>query len=298
MRGFCEAKNILYAYDKEVRRIRTTSPKGVAYTPNFYMVDTVDENDSDEIEKTLGIIESVAIPILHKVAERKALTRSERADLAIYISMQYGRTPHSRAQSDQVASIIYTNEAKKVIAEMVNDPASTKYQELVDYFKEKRPDIEPPSRDKLVEILLDRKPMYYVEVDNGTFVNSLFDKTEPVGNGLLSRKWVLYEAPSGTSFMTSDNPIGLYVDRELEEGRVLAILLEGVERYFPLNSKSCLVIFDEEYTQDIPYKTISKIEVRRINKILFDQAEKYVIGGNKTLLQSFVTAPPTRSVFL
>jgi hypothetical protein len=285
MRGFCETRNTLYIYDKGVRRMRTTSPKGVAYTPNFYIIDTVDEKNSDEVEKTLGKIESVAIPIINKVADHKSLTKSERADLAIYISIQYGRTPHSRGQFDQVASVIYTNEAKKVIAEMLND--SAKYEELMDYFKEERPDIEPPNREKLIEILLQKEPLYTVKIDNGTFVNSIFDKTEPVGNGLLSRKWVVYQAPSGSSFITSDNPIGLYVDRELGSHRVLAILLDGVERYFPLNSKSCLVILDEEYTQDITHKIISKTEVRRINKILFSQAEKYVISGNKTLLQSF-----------
>jgi hypothetical protein len=59
---------------------------------------------------------------------------------------------------------------------------------------------------------------------------------------------------------------------------VLAILLEGVERYFPLNNRSCLVIVDEEYTEDIPNKTVSKTEVRRINSISFDQALKYVIS--------------------
>ena len=287
MRGFCEAKNTLYTYNKETQSIRTTSPRGVAYTPNFYIIDTVDEKDSDEAEKALGQIESVAIPIINKVAYRKSLTRSERADLAIYISVQYGRTPHSRSQSDQVASVIYTNKAKEVIAEMLNDPEGKKYLELIDYFKKERPDIEPPNRDQLVEVLLQKEPLYTVKVDNGTFVNSLLDKTEPVGNGLLGRKWVVYQAPNGSSFITSDNPIGLYVDRELEKHRVLAILLEGVERYFPLNNKCCLVILDEEYEEDINYQPISKAEVRRLNKILFDQAEKYVISGNKTLLQSF-----------
>jgi hypothetical protein len=284
MRGFCEQANRLFTYDKVAGRIRISSPKGIAYTRDFYTVDTIDENDSDEIEQALGTIESVAIPIIRKAAVGQVLSNSEIADLAIYMAIQYGRTPHARQQMDRVAEVVYTNKAKAIIAEAINN--SDKYNELVENWKQEYPNMKPPTRDRLVKWVLEKGPVYLINVDNGTFVKLFMERAYVIAEGLLKRRWQIWHAPKGASFITSDNPIGLYTSRQLKGNEVLAILMREGIRYFPLNSSSCLVVTDEPYASKFDHRTVSKLQVRKINKLIYDQATKYVISGSKPLLES------------
>lgn len=283
-RGFCESKNKLYVFDKVANRIRPTTPKGIAYTRDFYTVDTIDEKDSDEIEQALGQVETVAIPIIRKISLGQPLNKSEIADLAIYMAIQNGRTPHSRKQMDNVAEVIFTNEAKTIMAEAINNPE--KYNELVQKWKQEQPDKDPPTRDMLIKWVLKKGPAYLINIDNGTFVKMFLERAQIVADGLLKRRWQLLKAPPTTNFITSDNPIGLFTRRTLRENEILAILMREGNSYFPLDRHSCLVITDEPFTYKFDYKITTRVQVRKINKIIYDQATKYVISGSEYLLKS------------
>lgn len=275
---------MLYVYDKNAKRTRQTSTKGIAYSRDYYTVDTVDEKDSSEVEDDLGRIETAVIPILSEIVSGEDLSNPKRADLAIYIAVQYGRTPVAKARMDEVATIVATNEVKSIMADAVNDDA--KYQELVDRIRADDPNRFVPSRDTLIEWILKPGPMAKVIMDNGTYVKQFFENAEHIAEGLLRTKWTVLTAPQRASFITSDNPTGLVVDRELNEHEALAIMLPGVTRYFPLNSKHCLVMSDDLEGRAIERRTASRNEVRRINKVITEQAYKYVISGNERLLNS------------
>lgn len=128
LRGFTETKNVLFATNKTFNRIRKTSPKGVGYIKDFYTVDTIDEKDSVEVEENLGKIESKCIPLLDKLITANDLPNAEWADIAIYIALQYGRTPHMRNLMDKVATISVNNYIKETLADALNDPQN--YAEL------------------------------------------------------------------------------------------------------------------------------------------------------------------------
>lgn len=282
LRGFTEAPNTLYVYDKDAKRVRQTSTKGIAYSRDYYTVDTIDERDSSEVEDNLGRIETVVIPILSEIVTEEDLSNSKRADLAIYIAVQYGRTPIAKARMDEIATIVATNEVKSIMAEAVNDDA--KYQEMVKRIRSDDPNRYVPSRDTLIEWILKPGPMAKVSMDKGTYVKQFFENAEHIAEGLLHTRWTVLTAPQRSSFITSDNPIGLVVARELKEHEALAIMLPGVTRYFPLDFKHCLVMTDDLKGRAIERRTASKKEVRIINKIITEQAYKYVISGNKRLL--------------
>lgn len=286
LRGFVEQPNVLYVYNKDSRGMRQTSTKGIAYSRDYYTVDTVDEKDSSEVEENLGHIESVVIPILSRIVMHEDLSNADRADLAIYIAVQYGRTPVAKARMDEVATILATNETKSIMAEAVND--ESKYREMVERIKSDDPNKYVPSRETLIEWILKPGPMAKVSMDRGTYVKQFFENAEHISEGLLRTKWTVITAPRGSSFITSDNPIGLTIARKLEEHEVLAIMLPGVIRYFPLDSKHCLVMTDDLEGREIKRRMASKSEVRVINKIVFEQTYKYAISGNERLLRSFI----------
>lgn len=274
---------MLYVLNKQYGSIRPTSPAGVAYVPGFYIVDTLSEKDSSEVEEAFSKIETICIPIIKMMVTGEYLTNVNIADLAIYIALQYGRTPFSRARMDDVSAIVMTNLVKEQLARAYND--LEKYNEMAKYLQASNPDLDMPSREKIKEWIMSPGPIAPVLVDNGSYVKQLFENAGSIAAELLSRRWIVLRAPKKTSFITSDNPIGLYLRRPLIGCEVLAILKKDIQRFFPLNSKTCLVIIDNDKFELLT-DNITKDQVKAINRLIFDQAYKYVISGSSQLLLS------------
>lgn len=284
LRGFLGQSDDLFVLNKERGSIRPTSTKGVAYAPDFYLVDTLQEKDSNEIEETLGIIESTGIPLLGKISQTANLPNSELADIAIYIAIQYGRTPRARSNMNEVATIVGNNMFKQLIADALNDPV--KYQELLDRHIESGTNPELLERENLIRLVTTPGPVARIEADRGAHVKQFFEMASEIAEGLLGAKWEVYHAPGDSQFLTSDNPIGLEASRPLKEHETLAILLPGVIRYFPLDGGACLVAGGRREDGEIEHRQVSSAEVMRINDIIRDQAYKYVISGYRNLLES------------
>lgn len=282
LKGFM-ANDELYVINKEYGTIRPTTPAGVVYTPGFYIVDTVDEKDSSEIEEGFSKIESICIPLIKKIIAGDHLTNSNIADLAIYIALQYGRTPFSRARMDDVTTIMVTNLMKDKLAEAYND--SAKYNEMVEYLQTRSSNLEIPSQEKIKDWILKPGPLANVKIDNCTYVKQFFESADAIATELLNKRWIVLRAPRGLSFITSDNPIGLHLDRPLKMGEILAILLKDVQRFFPLNAKTCLAIIDNEQFE-LKTSSVTKGQIKCINRLIFDQAHQYAISGSKPLLLS------------
>lgn len=284
LRRFTEMPNVLHVYNKETKTMRQTSTKGVAYSRDFYTVDTIDEKDSAEVEENLGHIESVVLPILSKIITQNDLSNANRADLAIYIAVQYGRTPVAKARMDRVATILATNEIKKTLVEAVN--YADRYREMVEIIRADNSDHYVPTREKLIEWILKPEPIAKISIDKGTYVAHFFDNAKYISEGLLRTKWTVITAQRNSSFITSDNPIALTIDRKLKNHETLAIMLSDVRRYFPLDSKHCLVMTNNLTSRVIERRIAGKAEVKMINKIMSEQAYNYVISGNVQLLSS------------
>jgi hypothetical protein len=283
---FDEKKTELFVLNKQYGSVRKSSPKGTAYLFDFYTINTIDEKDSAEIEESLGKIETVSIPILLKIGLGNAITQSEHADAALYIAVQYGRTPYHRARIDEIGTVIVNSHIKSYLSKVVNDPK--KYENLKADFHKEHIGIAFPSMGSLIEKLIKPGAMYKITSDNGTFTTQFLDNATPVGQGLLEQKWVVLHPPPGSSFITSDNPIALRSTRKLMPWEQLAIMLPGVQRYFPLTKYSCLLIIDGKPSDVIMHFRISVSKVRMINQLLTQQASKYVMADNDKLLRSMV----------
>lgn len=288
LRGFTETANVLFVTDKTYGKVRQTSPKGIAYIKDYYTVDTIDEKDSSEVEEKLSIIESTCLPIMAKLEKSTDLTNADRADLAIYIALQYGRTPGSRERLEQVYEAFAANELRIKLVESAEDPHE--YDEIVQLLHKERPDLEIPSQDELLKLAFDPTLKVEIDLDNGTFVTQFFEISEEIAEGLLKLRWHIYHAPSGSSFITTDNPIGIELHRDLRPFESHAILMSDATRYYPLNAKTCLVMGGEWAGRTIEHTTLSKLDVRKINKLLHKQAHKYVISGSRNLLASVISS--------
>ncbi len=284
MRLFTGKDGKLYTLNKEFGTVRETSSKGVAYSRDFYIVDTIDEKDSSEVEEAFAQVESRCIPIIKQIVERKSIfTNADYADLAIYIALQYGRTPTARAKMDEASRIMVTAELKNKLKQISTDPKE--YAELVHDFGKEHPDIVLPPIEKFDKMSKADIVLEDFAWDNGSFVQSVFRMANEIAAGLLRSRWFVLEAPRDSQFITTDNPVTMRMTRPLQPFEFPAILLSGTEKYLPLSSKFCLAVADGRWGGITPTK-VTKNNVRAINRLSYLQAGKYVIAGNKALLQS------------
>ena len=284
MRLFTASDGKLYTLNKEFRTVRETSTKGVAYSHDFYTVDTVDEKDSSEVEETFAQIENKCIPIIKQIVEgKRTFPNADYADLAIYIALQYGRTPTARARMDNASRIMVTAELKNKLNRVSTDPQQ--YEELVQDIARDHPDIALPPMAKFDKISKADIVLEDFAWDNGSFVQSVFRMADEIAAGLLRSCWFLLEAPSNSQFLTTDNPVTLRMTRPLKPFESPAVLLPGTEKYLPLSRRFCLAIVDGEWGGIISTK-VTRNNVRAINRLGYLQAGKYVISGNRPLLQS------------
>ncbi len=190
IRLFSAADGKLFTLNKEFSKVRETSSKGVAYSHDFYTVDTVDENDSSEAEDAFAKIESRCIPIIRQFVKGKtAFSNSEYADLAIYIALQYGRTPSARSKMDRVSKVVATAELKDTLRRVSTD--QKQYDELLRGFSKTHPDVVLPSKDKIGELSKADIEIEDFAWDNGGFVQSVFRMAEEIAQGLLSSRWLV-----------------------------------------------------------------------------------------------------------
>lgn len=140
LRLFSDPTSKLYALNKEFKTVRETATKGVAYSHDFYTVDTIDEKDSSEVEEAFAQIENRCIPIIKELVNGKIIfPNADYADLAIYIALQYGRTPTARTKMDNASKVIATAELRNKLREIATDPEQ--YKELKRDFSKVHPDI-------------------------------------------------------------------------------------------------------------------------------------------------------------
>lgn len=188
LRLFTDPTGKLYALNKEFKTVRETATKGVAYSHDFYTVDTIDEKDSSEVEEAFAQIENRCIPIIKELVNGKIIfPNADYADLAIYIALQYGRTPTARTKMDNASKVIATAELRNKLREIATDPEQ--YKELKRDFSKAHPDITLPPMKKIGEMSKADIDIVGFAWDNGSFVQSIFRMADEIAAGLLSSRW-------------------------------------------------------------------------------------------------------------
>ncbi len=287
LRLFSDNDSGLHVYDKVTKSIRLTSAKGVAYSHDFYTVDTVDEKDSAEVEETFSKIENLCIPIIKSLSEGLTVySNADYADLSIYIALQYWRTPTARAKMDNFSKVMATHELREKLREVSTDRKV--YDALLTEFQNEHPDIVLPPMETIGKWANSSLELAEFKWDNGSFVKSVFGMAEEIAKGLLSSRWILLQAPKDTQFITSDNPIVMRLTRRLKTSEIPAILLPGTDKLFPVSSKRCLLIIDGSW-KGIGSIKLTRSSVRSINRLTYLQASKYVLSGSKNLLESITS---------
>ncbi|MGJ8644029.1 MAG: DUF4238 domain-containing protein [Luteolibacter sp.] len=233
LQRFANTKEQIWVYDKELRNSFQTNVKNVAAENRFYDSELLEVATGDKqfVERYLDHIEdkyaAVSESILGSLRSNKfkILSVRHRHFLAAYMVIQWMRTKEARIEHQQMTEVF-----QKIYQKMFSDRGLTPppHHELLD----ERP-TEEIARDLQNSGLLDAK------------------RISMMANVLYGHIWVIFEAPGGASFFTSDHP---FVKRPHIVDPLRGtdgIASNGIEIMFPLSPRYALTLYDRDYFSEV-----------------------------------------------
>lgn len=228
-------KKKILVYDKQRKSLiaqKGNIIENIAYLTHFYSI---------RLEQMFAkLIEPQFFRVIEEVIAKKScesLSEEEKIIILKFIFSLYLRTPDSRRHFKELTE----KQLKQIYLEIL-----------------KSKDISLDEEELSVEIK-DLKLRLTLEHSIFDWVNGFDPKILNVYHQYLKMEWVLLES-SGTPFVTSDQPVILYshIQKEQELNAELngyfrtssnfrrGLLEEGIQVYFPLTPKLCLLITSKE----------------------------------------------------
>lgn len=226
-----------------------------------------DDNDPPEIENLFSRLEGFHADVYHKIISEKSiigLTQYDKFIMCHYIMIQNERTRSARIRNTQMAELVYN-----YLEREENFPPYENFSE--DYKK-----LLLESRAAISQINIIFNP---VEMEDGTVHHSF----EVVFN-MAELGWTLLKNDLKRELYTSDHPVFVY-NPPIEGEKMIrgygskSYTTSGVEIYFPLTPRLCLVIFDKEnsyYKNSALKRRVIQKELDWINTQIIAMAHRTV----------------------
>ncbi len=248
-------------FDKKNLKTFESNISQVAMEKYFY-----DKGVPPEIENLFSKKENEHSKVYFKIIGQQSilnLTKKEKFLMAEYLYLQNERTKSARELYAQVFKRMY-----KYFEENKNYPEYEKFSE--DYKKWLE---ESRAKKAQLNIMFED-----FKDDDGTV-----HKPEDVLKEILNLGWILAKNNLNFELYTSDHPVMVYVpnlDGEIgPKFGAFQYFSKGVEIFFPLTPKHCLILFDRavsEYNQFNNEKTLIKGELDWINTQIIAQAYRMI----------------------
>lgn len=249
-------------YNKERNKLYNSNITQVAMERYFY-----DESDPPEVENYFSHLESLHAMVYHKIVNDQSIKRLNLYDkymMCHYIIIQNERTRSARTRNAQLYELAYRN-----LEEEENFPPFDSFSE-----DDKKKLLEGGAARGQLNIMFNP-----VEMKNGTIhypLETVF-KMGKLG-------WILLTNDLKREFYTSDHPISVYIPPKNNELIIRGFgnqvyNTEGVEIYFPLTPRLCLVLYDKnksEYKNFGMVKRVLQGELDFINRQIIAIAHRTV----------------------
>ena len=237
-------KYIINCFDKSNSKKFTRNIKDIAMENYFY-----DNQEPPIVEDIFAYLESHSSIIFDKIIEEesiKNLTDTERTIFSLFIFFQYSRTRSAREFFSQVAKLIYEH-----------------YEEDKNYPKINNFDLQI-----LRKFLEDRGHTAQINImfgPKGEKPNEFLTIAEETSKLIFNLEWNITKNNFKREFYTGDHPVIIYnpySDEKMISGYgIQALKSPGVEIFFPLTPKLCLIIYDKRVSE---YKDVSSVrDVKR-----------------------------------
>lgn len=247
---------IIKCFNKETGEEYEQNTRQVAMERYFY-----EKRDIPEIEDYFSHLEGLHSAVYHKIVNDQSiehLTLYDKGMMCHYIKIQNERTRSARTRNAQIYELVY----KYFEEEEGLPPFDTLSEE------DKKNLLEGGATRGQINFMFNP-----VEMEDGTIhypIETIFKMVE-LG-------WILLKNDLKKEFYTSDHPVRVHIPRENKKLKVRGFgsqiyTAEGVEIYFPLTPRLCLVLYDKEKSE---YRHFGMS--RRVNKDELDFINRQIIA--------------------
>ncbi|MDR5729206.1 MAG: DUF4238 domain-containing protein [Terriglobia bacterium] len=274
LNGFTDKKGVLWAYEKGAAAPRASKPKEEGSREDYYVFTELGEKD-DSTEQMLGTLENIVAPIFHHLRRREhKLSPQEVGHLFAFMGVMFVRVPAYREYRDIMTGMEVTLYAQ----EMMKTPGV--FEKFVRYYEAKtgKPLADP---EKVRQAVISGEFVYKQQskVMNLAFI---FRDAQEIGKALIREYgYDLYFAPSGSYYVTSDNPIvtiGPDGDGKTMVG--LGFSWPHTQVIFPINKRVCAILSRDGRERKID---ATPQKFGEINRLLMFTAQKYLYAAENSV---------------
>lgn len=286
LRGFAsdDDPERIFFYDRRIADHGVTKRRieDVCSQNNLYTLELKDGTKSDGLEQSFATVtEPIFKELIGKLTSRNALTAKEKSEFAACLATQMIRTPASREIYDTLSTAIMDAESKKLWTRLLNDDERKRAFE--EFARETGRDASTITKEDIQGIIDGTKFKTSWKVYKESWLKDNIERMPDIFRALERMHWQVYFAPQGTSFITSDNPMGILVKNPDGYYVGTGILSIGAVRLFPLSKQACLSIMDDE-PAGFSFVRADKERVKQINGVTAVSHHNILLGHNEQLV--------------
>lgn len=278
LENFCN-NGKLWVYDREYKQYRIQTPVNTAVQSHYYSFEDEKGNKNKDIEYGLNQIEGETRPIISKLNNREQITDRERGVLSVFIAFLMNRVP------DFEKSVNVANEhlVKQMINLMFHD--EEKAQSALDQCKKDTGKEFAGTAKDMVES--HKKGQYDIVTNRNLSLGLMLKLSVDIAIYFRQMEWIFLYAPDKKSFVTTDNPVVIVTMDDKQENLIMGgTIIQGTIKLVPLSQYICLVMLDRGNL--VGYKDTEGEIVRKINIILAQNTDRFLIGRDEALIRNLV----------
>ncbi len=269
MRRFSSDGRRIHVFDKLSRNIRQDVPHNVAVESEFNTLITRDGSKERWPEARLAQIDDAAAECFNKLEHGEPLTREERWYVSFFTGFAETRGTGFRKLLQQRWSKGFMSESG-----LMDERFAEALCAVTGVW------LEPSTIEQIVRE--DTANIASGIEDIGGMVEAAFELAPQI----FWMHWVVAVAPDGSSFVTSDRPLGLLQPRR---GLASNPFDTSAIKVLPLSPTTALFIGTLTMEPSIERQPVVKDLVRLVNVALGRRCDRYLIGSSDAVIRSAVS---------
>lgn len=273
----------LFVFDRETGKLRRDSPQNVAAITDYYIVTTETGAREESVEHgLLANIESVASPVLRRLAKCEAISDEEHDVAATFLAFLCTRIPAFEET--------YAELNNQIGQEFFRRAAGT--PERAAAFLAAHPKILPYSVSEFCDFVNSEALVF--PPDKAERIRLMIELAEPLIDGFKSMDWWLWRARGSRRFITSDAPFGLLpLPGALP---TYGELSPNVLRFLAISPEVCLMLADRQ--QELPFLAVKDLDddgVCEVNAAIALGAVRLVVARDRDELEAVLNETALRN---
>ncbi|MHA2253668.1 MAG: DUF4238 domain-containing protein, partial [Candidatus Kariarchaeaceae archaeon] len=261
LEGFCR-EEYFWVYDREEHTFRKQTPVNTAVQKHYYSIEGKDGKRNSKIEELFSQLEGKSKCVIDSIVDGKTISNEDKIVLSLFIAFTWTRIPDFERMVNESMK-----QGIKKIGDILHEDESRIKQTMEKCEKDtgQKIEIDPAQLKEFWD-----RGEYDIVMKRNASLGMMLKLSPEFARYLSLMDWTIAKAPQKYSFITTDSPLVLVPNSDEKAkaafGSSVGLLIPGVQKYFPLHQKFCLIIGD--LGDKIQYEKYNKSSCQSINYVL------------------------------